>query len=73
MAMAMFAGVASADNLGPCNDKDGDGDSSGREYAAHHISVVAKAGSMGNDGHKPGVVHRGFSLCDPSSNAPGQQ
>lgn len=49
----------------PCNDTDGDGSPSGREYAAHHISELAKAGGMGNDGHKPGS-HHGFSLCNPS-------
>lgn len=47
---------------GPCNDSDGDGRPSGREYAAHHISTFARAGRLGNEGHKPGD-HRGFSLC----------
>lgn len=49
----------------PCNDADGDGSPSGREYAAHHISALAKVGGLGNDGHKPGT-HHGFSLCNPS-------
>lgn len=56
---------ASAHPAPPCNDSDGDGMASGREYAAHHISAFAKAGMLGNDGHKPGT-HRGFSVCDPS-------
>ena len=61
----VFALPVSAHNAGPCNDSDGDGSSSGREYAEHHISDGAQNGGMGNDGHKPGT-HRGFSVCDPS-------
>lgn len=49
----------------PCNDADGDGSPSGREYAAHHISALAQVGGLGNDGHVPGS-HHGFSLCNPS-------
>ena len=65
--MMIFALPVSAHNVGPCNDADGDGSSSGREYAEHHISDVAKSGGMGNDGHKPGS-HKGFSVCNPSGN-----
>ena len=53
---------AAAHSAHPCNDTDGDGSPSGRDYAAHHISFLAKNGGMGNDGHKPGS-HQGFSLC----------
>lgn len=53
---------AAAHSAPPCNDSDGDGSPSGREYAAHHISSLAKEGGLGNDGHKPGS-HQGFSLC----------
>jgi hypothetical protein len=56
---------ASAHLAGPCDDSDGDGMASGREYAAHHISAFAQEGLLGNEGHKPGT-HRGFSACDPS-------
>jgi hypothetical protein len=53
---------AAAHAAPPCNDSDGDGSPSGREYAAHHISFLAQEGGLGNDGHKPGS-HQGFSLC----------
>ena len=46
----------------PCNDTNGDGSPSGREYAEHHISALAKEGGLGNDAHKPGS-HQGFSIC----------
>lgn len=49
----------------PCNDTDGDGSPSGREYAEHHIVPLATSGELGADGHVPGA-HHGFSLCDPS-------
>jgi hypothetical protein len=58
------AGVASAHQAGPCNDADGDGAFSGREYAQHHIVQGAHDGIIGQV-HKPGS-HRGFSLCNPS-------
>lgn len=58
------AGTASAHIAGPCNDADGDGMPSGREYAEHHISAMAKEQMIGHD-HKPGT-HQGFSACDPS-------
>lgn len=61
----MLATPVFAHNAGPCNDTDGDGSSSGAEYAAHHIVALAHEGGLGNDGHKPGS-HHGFSLCDPS-------
>jgi len=52
-------GSASAHITGPCGP---DGTFSGAEYAAHHISAMAKEGLLGNGGHKPGS-HRGYSLC----------
>lgn len=58
------AGAVSAHQLGPCNDADGDGAFSGREYAEHHIVQGAHDGIIGQV-HKPGS-HRGFSLCNPS-------
>ncbi|NEE01987.1 hypothetical protein [Phytoactinopolyspora halotolerans] len=58
------AGVASAHQAGPCNDSDGDGEFSGREYAEHHIVPGAHDGIIGQE-HKPGS-HQGFSLCNPS-------
>lgn len=61
LAAAIAAPVA-ADTLPPCNDADGDGKPSGREYAAHHVSQLAQSGMLGSDGHQPGT-HRGFSLC----------
>jgi hypothetical protein len=60
-----LAAPAFAHTAPPCNDTDGDGSPSGKEYAAHHISALAKEGNLGADGHKPGS-HRGFSLCNPS-------
>lgn len=61
------AGAASADHqAGPCNDTDGDGAFSGREYAQHHIVTGAHDGIIGQ-AHKPGS-HHGFSLCNPSGN-----
>jgi hypothetical protein len=58
------AGTASAHQAGPCNDSDGDGMFSGREYAEHHIVPGAQSGFIPNQ-HKPGT-HHGFSLCNPS-------
>jgi len=55
--VAVFS--ASADQLGPCNEGSGEGNSN---YAKHHIVVHAKNGTLGNEGHKPGS-HQGFSLC----------
>lgn len=55
------AGAASAHQAGPCNDSDGDGAFSGREYAEHHIVPFAHDGVLGHD-HKPGE-HAGFSAC----------
>ena len=51
----------------PCNDTDGDGFASGREFAEHHIVPLATTGELGAGGHVPGA-HQGFSLCDPSAN-----
>lgn len=60
------AGAAFAHNAGPCNDSDGDGVASGRDYAQHHIASSAREGGIGGDAHVPGT-HQGFSACDPSS------
>lgn len=59
------AGTAFAHGAPPCNDSDGDGAASGREYATHHIVSLATERGLGEDGHKPGS-HQGFSVCDPS-------
>ncbi len=61
LALALAAPVA-AHSAPPCNDTDGDGSPSGRDYATHHIRPLAQDGALGNGGHKPGS-HRGFSLC----------
>lgn len=58
---AMLAGTAAADTLPPCNDASGDGRPSGAEYAAHHVSALARQGMIGSI-HVPGM-HRGYSLC----------
>jgi len=50
-------------STGPCTDSGGPGNS---DYGRHHISSFAKDGNLGNEGHKPGVSHQGFSVCDPS-------
>ncbi len=55
--LMMTATTAFAHTTGPCN-----GDKTGQEYAEHHIVEFAKAGNLGNDGHKPGS-HKGFSVC----------
>lgn len=71
LLVLLFVPIALA-QAPPCNDTDGDGSPSGREYAEHHVSAMAKEGDIGtadHDGdgmsHTPGS-HRGFSLCDPS-------
>lgn len=64
-ALLLASGPAAlAHQAGPCNDSDGDGAPSGREYAEHHIAQGAHDGIIGHE-HKPGS-HRGFSLCNPS-------
>ena len=56
-------GAASAHPTGPCFDPATPTVTySGAEYAAHHISALAKEGMLGNGGHKPGG-HQGYSLC----------
>ncbi len=65
MLVMAYAVPASAHTAPPCNDANGDGSPSGREYAAHHISALATAGNLGDGGHVPGV-HAGFSVCNPS-------
>lgn len=63
VVLALVAVLPAAAHVAPpCNDSDGDGSPSGREYAQHHISAMAKQGMLGNDGHKPGT-HHGFSVC----------
>ena len=47
----------------PCNDSGEPGNS---DYAQHHIKPLATSGGMGNEGHKPGTQHQGYSLCNPS-------
>ncbi len=65
VALAMtIVSTAFAAPMPPCNDFDGDGSPSGYEYAQYHIAAMAKAGILGQ-GHKPGVVHQGFSTCNP--------
>lgn len=54
--------VALAHQAAPCNDANGDGSPSGREFAEHHITELAKSGMLGKDGHIPGE-HMGFSAC----------
>ena len=60
----VFAGGSGA-QAPPCNDTDGDGSASGREYAQFHVTALAHEGMLGAGGHIPGE-HSGFSLCDPS-------
>lgn len=60
--LAVIAAPVAADTLSPCNDANGDGTPSGREYAAHHITQLARAGMLGGGEHTPGT-HQGFSLC----------
>ncbi len=64
-AIAMMI-IPTAFAAGPCEDTDGDTESSGYEYAQYHIVTLAKASGLGEGGHKPGVVHQGFSDCNPS-------
>lgn len=45
----------------PCNDADGDGMSSGYEYAQNHIVVLALDQMLGTT-HRPGD-HMGYSMC----------
>ena len=71
LAATALPAATSAHITGPCADSDGDGVPTGREYATHHISAMAKEGMLGEGGHIPGS-HRGFSACDPASMAPGQ-
>jgi hypothetical protein len=75
LLVLLFVPVAFAGhNAGPCNDSDGDGSFSGREFAEHHVTALAQGGDVGavdHDGdgmqHTPGS-HRGFSACNPSGN-----
>ncbi len=59
------AAPAFAQSAPPCNDSDGDGIPSGREFAEHHIVPLATAGDLGFGGHIPGD-HMGFSTCEPA-------
>ncbi len=54
-----------AQSAPPCNDTNGDGSPSGREYAQYHIVPMATAGELGMGGHVPGT-HHGFSVCNPA-------
>ena len=54
-----------AESAPPCNDTDGDGFPSGREYARYHVVPMAQAGELGAGGHVPGE-HMGFSFCKDS-------
>jgi hypothetical protein len=62
IAIFSLAGITSAHTAPPCNDTNGDGSSSGQEYAQHHIVPLAQGGMLGNGGHKPGN-HQGFNAC----------
>jgi hypothetical protein len=64
-AAALVGAGASGAQAPPCNDTDGNGSPSGREYAQFHVTALAQEGMLGAGGHKPGE-HHGFSLCDPS-------
>ena len=64
-ASALVVAAGSGAQAPPCNDTDGDGSPSGREYAQFHVVALAHGGLLGAGGHKPGE-HHGFSLCDPS-------
>ena len=59
IAASVFGGVASAHNVGPCNDSGEPGNS---DYAEHHIAELATMGGIGAGGHVPGT-HQGFSVC----------
>ena len=67
LATMTLAMGASANRLGPCNDGAGNvtTGATGADYAKHHITEFAKDGDLGNDGHKPGQNHQGFSACIP--------
>lgn len=71
------AAPALAHTAGPCDDApaDSDTESSGEEYAQHHIRPNAQDGNLGSSqdqaaeegsGHSPGAQHQGYSACDPS-------
>jgi hypothetical protein len=62
LALMLVAVPVAQAQAPPCNDTDGDGSPSGREYATHHVSALAKEGMLGAGGHIPGT-HGGFSLC----------
>ena len=64
-AAVLVGAGASGAQAPPCNDTDGNGSPSGREYAQFHVTALAQEGMLGAGGHKPGE-HHGFSLCDPS-------
>ena len=64
-AAALVGAGGSGAQAPPCNDTNGDGSPSGREYAQFHVTALAHEGMLGAGGHIPGG-HQGFSLCDPS-------
>lgn len=61
LLMGSVATASAAHQAGPCNDSDGDGAFSGREYSEHHIVPFAHDQVIGHD-HIPGS-HHGFSAC----------
>ncbi|UCE00557.1 MAG: hypothetical protein JSV42_07515 [Chloroflexota bacterium] len=63
--IAMLATVPAFAHEAPpfCHDFNEDGKVNGQDMADFHKGL-----QLGQGGHKPGVMHRGFSVCDPSSN-----
>jgi hypothetical protein len=60
LGLAFGSLTPTAAHQAPCEDELGPGHS---EYAQHHIVPHAKAGELGDGGHKPGE-HRGYAgLC----------
>ena len=53
--IAAMAGSAFAHDAGPCSGE-------ARDYAAHHVVALARAGMLGAAGHNPGD-HQGYSVC----------
>ena len=63
VSVLMVGAPAFAHQAGPCAPSADPGHS---EFAQHHIVPFALGGALGAGGHKPGVVHQGFSFCNPS-------
>ena len=66
MALSIAAPASADHQAGPCTPSEDPGHS---EYAHHHIVVLARAGMLGDGGHKPGE-HHGVGGCAPSVNRP---